>query len=133
MLCCSAILLFLLLNKSGPGSLAGAEGFEPPKAVLETAGLPLAYAPTNSGQGPADLSVTLAFRSKLPLLNLLMGMVLAAERAELLHLQPFRGRLLVLHAGVVFTLALGALKCDLFARHIAQPLFENFTDSPGAD
>ena len=25
--------------------LAGAEGFEPPKAVLETAGLPLAYAP----------------------------------------------------------------------------------------
>ncbi len=27
------------------GNLAGAEGFEPPKAVLETAGLPLAYAP----------------------------------------------------------------------------------------
>jgi hypothetical protein len=27
-------------------SLAGAEGFEPPKAVLETAGLPLAYAPS---------------------------------------------------------------------------------------
>ena len=26
-------------------ALAGAEGFEPPKAVLETAGLPLAYAP----------------------------------------------------------------------------------------
>ena len=26
--------------------MAGAEGFEPPKAVLETAGLPLAYAPT---------------------------------------------------------------------------------------
>jgi hypothetical protein len=26
--------------------LAGAEGFEPPKAVLETAGLPLAYAPS---------------------------------------------------------------------------------------
>ena len=25
--------------------MAGAEGFEPPKAVLETAGLPLAYAP----------------------------------------------------------------------------------------
>src|SRR5581483_9577361 len=29
------------------GELAGAEGFEPPKAVLETAGLPLAYAPTS--------------------------------------------------------------------------------------
>jgi hypothetical protein len=46
-------------------------------------------------------------------------MVLAAERAKFLHLQPFRGRLFVLHAGVVFTLALGALKCDIFARHIA--------------
>jgi hypothetical protein len=46
-------------------------------------------------------------------------MVLAAEGAEFLHLQPFRGRLFVLHAGVVFTLALGALKCDIFARHIA--------------
>src|SRR4051794_14939290 len=28
-------------------TLAGAEGFEPPKAVLETAGLPLAYAPVS--------------------------------------------------------------------------------------
>ncbi len=27
--------------------MAGAEGFEPPKAVLETAGLPLAYAPSD--------------------------------------------------------------------------------------
>ncbi len=31
--------------KQAAKSLAGAEGFEPPKAVLETAGLPLAYAP----------------------------------------------------------------------------------------
>jgi hypothetical protein len=46
-------------------------------------------------------------------------MVLAAEGTEFLHLQPFRGRLFVLHASVVFTLALGALKCDIFARHIA--------------
>jgi hypothetical protein len=46
-------------------------------------------------------------------------MVLTAEGAEFLHLQPFRGRLFVLHAGVVFTLTLGALKCDIFARHIA--------------
>ena len=29
--------------------MAGAGGFEPTKAVLETAGLPLAYAPTFSG------------------------------------------------------------------------------------
>jgi hypothetical protein len=46
-------------------------------------------------------------------------MVLTAEGAELLHLQPFRRRLFILHAGVVFTLALGALKCDILARHIA--------------
>lgn len=31
-------------------SLAGAEGLEPPKAVLETAGLPLAYAPSEGEQ-----------------------------------------------------------------------------------
>ena len=30
--------------------MAGAEGFEPPKAVLETAGLPLAYAPRCFGR-----------------------------------------------------------------------------------
>jgi hypothetical protein len=68
------------------------------------------------GQQPSvTLGVTLAAR----LLNLLVRMVLAAEGAEFLHLQPFGGRLLVLHAGVVFTLALGALKCDVFASHIA--------------
>src|SRR6476620_9750340 len=32
-----------------PTGMAGAEGFEPPKAVLETAGLPLAYAPNRHG------------------------------------------------------------------------------------
>jgi hypothetical protein len=48
-----------------------------------------------------------------------MRMVLAAEGAEFLHLQPFRRRLFVFHSGVVFTLALGALKCDIFASHIA--------------
>jgi hypothetical protein len=48
-----------------------------------------------------------------------MRMVLSAEGTKFLHLQPFRGGLFVLHAGVVFALALGALKCDLFACHIA--------------
>src|SRR5260370_15728235 len=37
-----AIAILLISQKI----LAGAEGFEPPKAVLETARLPLAYAPT---------------------------------------------------------------------------------------
>ena len=41
--------------KIGGRFLAGAEGFEPPKAVLETAGLPLAYAPI---RGRAIYSVT---------------------------------------------------------------------------
>src|SRR6185312_645949 len=61
-----------------------------------------------------------------PLLDFLMRMVLTAEGTEFLHLQPFRGRLLVLHASVVFTLALGALKCDVFARHDCSPLFDDF-------
>jgi hypothetical protein len=39
------ILLTQLPGGKFEESLAGAEGFEPPKAVLETAGLPLAYAP----------------------------------------------------------------------------------------
>jgi hypothetical protein len=35
--------------------------------------------------------------------------VLAAERAEFLDFEPFRHGLLVLHAGVIFSLTLGAL------------------------
>jgi hypothetical protein len=116
MLCDSAIFTRPITNNSRLESLAGAEGLEPPKAVLETAGLPLAYAPAivATGQQPSvTLGVTLAAR----LLNLLVRMVLTAEGAEFLHLQPFRRRLFVLHAGVVFTLTLGALKRDIFARH----------------
>src|SRR5271154_4263611 len=52
------------------------------------------------------------------LLNLFMRVVFAAERAELLHFETLRGRLLVLHARIVLPFALGALKCNLFARHI---------------
>ena len=55
-------------------------------------------------------------------------MVLTAERAEFLHFQPLRRRLLVLHPSVVFTLALGALKCDILARHFADLLFQNLAD-----
>ena len=44
--------------------MAGAEGFEPPLAVLETAGLPLNLRPSGIGQKPrgfgqSNLSVTL--------------------------------------------------------------------------
>src|SRR5229473_1414362 len=51
-------------------------------------------------------------------------MVLAAERAELLNLQPLCHGLLVLHAGVVLPLALGALQSDLFPRHVGCPLLD---------
>src|SRR5256885_9396801 len=40
------------------------------------------------------------------LLDLLVRHVLTAERAELFHLQPLRGDLLILHAGVVLALAI---------------------------
>src|SRR5271169_2113681 len=84
------------------GAMAGAEGFEPPLAVLETAGLPLNLRPFFSGR-----SLPVYHR---PLLDLLVGMVLAAKRAELLELQPFRHGLLILHAGVILALAFRALK-----------------------
>ena len=48
--------------------MAGAEGFEPPKAVLETAGLPLAYAPNKfladqRNTGPPTTKIPLFFKS----------------------------------------------------------------------
>jgi hypothetical protein len=90
--------------------LAGAEGFEPPLAVLETAGLPLNLRPyINLASPSARIS---------SLLDLLVRMMFTAERAELLDLQPFRHGFLVLHAGVILALALGALKRDLFSRHV---------------
>jgi len=48
--------------------------------------------------------------------------VLPAERAELLEFQPFRGELLVLHAGVVLALAIPTLKSNLFACHYFLPI-----------
>src|SRR5689334_18228058 len=52
-----------------------------------------------------------------PLLDLLVGHVLAAEGAELLQLNALRGGFLVLHAGVVLALAVPTLKGNLFSRH----------------
>ncbi len=102
--------------------MAGAEGFEPPKAVLETAGLPLAYAPplltpeVNTG---GELAW---FRPSIILLNFFVRLVLAAERAELSQFQPLRLGLLVLRARVVLVLALAALKRYDFAHSISLAL-----------
>src|ERR1022692_3185139 len=88
--------------------LAGAEGFEPPLAVLETAGLPLnlrpCVAPPVQGGTPI-------------LLDFLMRLVLLAVPAELLHFQAFGGSLLVLRRRVVPVLALRALERNDVARH----------------
>jgi hypothetical protein len=84
--------------------MAGAEGFEPPKAVLETAGLPLAYAP--------NLSVV-----ALILLGLPMRLMLAAVRAELLHLQTFSRSSLILRLAVVSVFTLAARELNNFSRH----------------
>ena len=72
------------------GDLAGAEGFEPPLAVLETAGLPLNLRPC----------VTAPAGGGIPsiLLDFLVRLVLPAMRAEFLHFQTLGGGLLVLGA-----------------------------------
>jgi hypothetical protein len=76
--------------------MAGAEGLEPPKAVLETAGLPLAYAPTRAASLPS-------------LLDFPMYPMDTAKGAKLLHFQPLGLGLLILGFAVVLAFALGAL------------------------
>src|ERR1035437_101517 len=90
------------------GCLAGAEGFEPPLAVLETAGLPLNLRPCVA---PPVQGGTLI------LLDFLVRLVLPAVPAELLHFQAFGGGLLVLGRRVVPVLALRALERNDVARH----------------
>ncbi len=92
----------MFINFLAPSKMAGAEGFEPPKAVLETAGLPLAYAPTRAA-------------SKFSLLDFPMCLMHAAEGAELLQLQPLGLGLLVLGFAVILAFALGALQRNDFA------------------
>ena len=86
--------------------MAGAEGFEPPKAVLETAGLPLAYAPTRAA-------------STLSLLDFPVYPMDAAKGAKLLKLQPLGLGLLILGLAVVLAFALGALQCDDLTHKLA--------------
>src|SRR5271169_6705443 len=93
--------------------MAGAEGFEPPLAVLETAGLPLNLrpwiAPPKLGGHPTIL------------LDFLVWLVLPAVPAEFFHLQALGRGLLVLGAGIVPVLALSALKRNDVARHSCAP------------
>src|ERR1019366_1730809 len=90
------------------GCLAGAEGFEPPLAVLETAGLPLNLRPCVALPRSGDILI---------LLDFLVRLVLPAVPAELLQFQAFGGGLLVLGRRVVPVLALRALERNDVARH----------------
>jgi hypothetical protein len=119
--------------------LAGAEGFEPPLAVLETAGLavkpmplhlpdyqikPLAKQTTQ----PDDTACFAQFNSGSPaqkkrptyiLLCFAVRLMLAAERTEFLEFKAFCCRLLVLCITVIPTFALVALQLNDFACHTA--------------
>jgi hypothetical protein len=75
---------------------------------LETAGLPLAYAPKQT--------------ANFSLLYFLVRLMLAAKRAEFVELQPFGHSFLVLGLAIVLSLALSALQSNDFA-HSCSLLF----------
>jgi hypothetical protein len=87
--------------------MAGAEGFEPPLAVLETAGLPLNLRPYSER----------SHSQYTALLGLAVRLMLPAVEAELLEFNAFGGGLLVLGLGIVPVLALRALERDDFSGH----------------
>ena len=117
--------------------MAGAEGFEPPKAVLETAGLPLAYAPLS--RQIILQAIKLAARQELALpfsarctkkgrapnfpflLRFTMPLMLAAKGAKLLHFKTLSSRLLIFRLAVIAVLAFTALQLNNFTRHIGSP------------
>ena len=96
-------------------ALAGAEGFEPPKAVLETAGLPLAYAPIPTTHFKPSKHFKQSNRGKLLCLPMLL--VLPTIRTELFHFQTFSCRPLVFSLAVIPVLAFAALELNNFTRH----------------
>jgi hypothetical protein len=90
--------------------LAGAEGFEPPKAVLETAGLPLAYAPT--------AATFLAYQKRPePLFSLPMRMMFTAKGTELFEFDALSGGAFIFGFAVVPIFAFAALELNNFSRH----------------
>ena len=116
--------------------MAGAEGFEPPLAVLETAGLAVKPMPLTYNLQPgasSGIRLPTAYQKRQEracsageysltdyneLLSLPMRLMFPAIRTELFHLQAFRSRPLVLGLAVVAVLALSALKLNNFSRHV---------------
>ena len=111
------------------GALAGAEGFEPPRPVLETGSLAVELTPLKGrgwglgawdwGIRPTATHASLRFspasspESLAPaLLHFLMQGVVPARRAELLELQPVLLLLLVLRCRVIAVLTVAALQCN---------------------
>ena len=94
--------------------MAGAEGFEPPLAVLETAGLPLNLRPcvshprTSPGASPI-------------LLDFLVRLMLAAVPAEFLHFQTLGRGLFILRRRIIPILAFRALERNDVTRHFSTP------------
>jgi hypothetical protein len=106
--------------------LAGAEGFEPPLAVLETAGLAVKPMPL--------YNCLPSFSLPEFLLSLPMRLMLAAIGAKLFHLQALRRRPLVLGLTIISVLALAALELNDFTRHcklISFLFFERLRDDLG--
>ncbi len=106
--------------------MAGAEGFEPPKTVLETVGLPLSLRPwvatgTSAREPRPSSGRPFAGSPKLArafgLLHFAMIRVLAALPAELAELETFGRGLAVLGRRVILILAHSALELTNFARH----------------
>ena len=106
--------------------MAGAEGFEPPLTVLETAVLPLKLRPCLAHERCAETATFQLINSgEGKLLGFAVRLMLAAAGAELLEFQPLRRCLLVLCVRIVPFLALGALERDDFSGHGFTPDFLN--------
>jgi hypothetical protein len=93
--------------------VAGADRIELSQAVLETASLPLTYAP----KPVCAARPVKALPRNSSLLDFPMRAVLPAERAKLLEFQTLRRGLLVLRVRIISILTLGALKRNNFASH----------------
>ena len=94
--------------------MAGAEGFEPPLAVLETAGLAVKPMPL------ACLELLQPTR-KHPLFGFAVRLVFAAVRAKLLKFQTLSRGSLVFRLAVIPVLTLAALELNNLARHPLSP------------